>query len=271
VDTPRWIERREPALYWLVDAAFAEPLAALGWPERAAVETALGGTAASGRTATAILALPDRAERIHLRPVRHGGLFGALWRGAILDVARPAQELRATARLLAAGAPVPTPVLVAAYRARGRLWTAVVGTRHVEDARDGLAWLAARPARVELLRGARAAGAAIRRFHDAGGSHADLHAKNLLVREHAGETEVTVIDLDRARAGTPPAPARRMRELMRLVRALHKRGLAEVVGARGCAAALSAYCAGDRALRRALLTHLPRERRRIARHAWLYR
>jgi hypothetical protein len=62
-----------------------------------------------------------------------------------------------------------------------------------------------------------------------------------------------------------------MRELMRLVRALHKCGLAEQVGARGCAAALSAYCGGDRALRRALLAHLPRERRRVARHRWLYR
>jgi hypothetical protein len=278
VGAPRWIERREPALYWLVDATFAEPLAALGWPDPEVVADALLGAAggsgsatAAGRTATAILALPDRAERIHLRPVRHGGVFGALWRGAILGVARPAAELRATTKLFAAGAPVPQPVLVVAHRARGPLWSAVVGTRHVEDARDGDAWLAARPARAELLRGARAAGAAIRRFHDAGGSHADLHAKNLLVCKRADTTEVTVIDLDRARAGAPPAPARRMRELMRLVRALHKRGLAEIVGARGYTAALSAYCAGDRALRRALIAHLPRERRRLARHRWLYR
>jgi hypothetical protein len=268
---PRWIERREPARYWLVDEAFAESLAALGWPEPAAVERALGGVGGTGRTATAILALPDRPERIHLRPVRHGGRFALLWRGAIWGVERPAAELRATAQLFAAGAPVPRPVLVAAHRRRGPLWSAVVGTRHVEEARDGIAWLAAQPAREELVRGARAAGAAIRRFHDAGGSHADLHAKNLLLREREGRTELFVIDLDRARAGAPPAPARRMRELMRLVRALHKRGLAEQVGARGCAAALSAYCAGDRALRRALLAHLPRERRRIARHRWLYR
>src|SRR5262249_23324449 len=157
-------------------------------------------------------------------------------------------------------------VLVAAHRACGPLWSAVVGTVHVEGARDGLAWLGARPSRAELVRGARAAGAAIRRFHDAGGEHADLQIKNLLVRERGGETEALVIDLDRARAGDPPSPARRMRELARLVRSLHKRGVAEQVGVRGAAAALSAYCAGDRDLRRALLVHLPRERRRIARH-----
>jgi hypothetical protein len=268
---PRWTLRRERALYWLVDAALAEPLAALGWPDREAVEHALRAAAANGRTATAILALPGRSLRIHLRPVRHGGLFAPVWRDAIWGVARPVAELRAHARLHAAGAPVPRPVLVAAHRARGPLWSAVVGTVHVEGARDGLAWLTARPARSELLRGARAAGAAIRRFHDAGGSHADLQIKNLLLLAPGGETEVLVIDLDRARADRPPSPARRMRELMRLVRALHKRGVADQVGARGCAAALSAYCAGDRALRRALLAHLPRERCRLARHAWLYR
>jgi hypothetical protein len=270
-DAPRWIERRDPTHYWLVDAAFAEPLAALGWPEWTAVERALRGSAGSGRTATAILALPDRAERIHLRPVRHGGLLGPLWRGALWGVARPAAELRATARLLAAGAPVPRPVLVVAHRVRGPLWSAVVGTQHVEGARDGIAWLATRPSRSELLRGARAAGAAIRRFHEAGGSHADLHVKNLLFREQGPAAEVLVIDLDRARAGAPPDPGWRFAELMRLVRALHKRGLADQVGARGCAAALSAYCGGDRTLRRALLAHRQRELRRLARHAWLYR
>jgi hypothetical protein len=268
---PRWIERRERALYWLVDAALAGPLAAIGWPDRAAVERALRGSAERGRAATAILALPDRTERIHLRPVRHGGLLAPLWGESIWGIARPAAELRDTARLIEAGAPVPRPVLVAAHRARGPLWSAVVGTIHVENARDGMAWLTARPAREDLLRGARAAGAAIRRFHDAGGSHADLQIKNVLFRARDGETDAIVIDLDRVRAGRPPPPARRMRELMRLVRALHKRGVAEQVGRRGCSAALSAYCAGDRALRRALLAHLPRERRRLARHAWLYR
>jgi 3-deoxy-D-manno-octulosonic acid kinase len=266
-----WIERRERGLYWLVDAVFAEPLAALGWPDRTAVEEALGVAAADGRTATAVLAVPGCSERIHLRPVRHGGLLAPLWRGAILGITRPAAELRVNARLFDAGAPVPRPALVAAHRARGPLWSAVVGTVHVEAARDGLAWLAAKPPFPELVHGARAAGAAIRRFHDAGGQHADLQIKNLLVRTSGGGIEVLVIDLDRARAGPPPSPARRMRELARLVRSLHKRGVADHVGNRGAAAALSAYCAGDRDLRRALLVHLPRERRRIERHRLLYR
>ena len=111
----------------------------------------------------------------------------------------------------------------------------------------------------------------MRRLHDAGGRHADLHIGNLLVRERERETEALVIDLDRARIVPKMTAARRLAELMRLYRSLLKRRLDHRVGSRGYAAFFSAYTAGDRALRRALLAHLPRERRRIARHAILYR
>ena len=57
-----------------------------------------------------------------------------------------------------------------------------------------------------------------------------------------------------------------MQELMRLQRSLEKRGLDGVVGPRGRAAFLSAYCGEDRALRRALLACAGREQRRIALH-----
>jgi len=270
-DSARFLERLDANQHWRVDVAFAPTLEALGWPARAAVEEALREAASHGRGATAILALPECGERLHLRPVRHGGLLGPLWRGAIWGATRPLAELETTAALRAAGAPVPRPVLVAAHRWAGPLWTAVLGTVHVEGGRDGLAWLASEPDPVRLRRGIRAAGIAIRRFHDAGGRHADLQPKNLLFRECAETTEVTVIDLDRSRCGAPPDAARRMQELMRLLRGLRKRGVERRVGARGLLAGLVAYCDGDRELRRALLTHLRRERRRLARHAWAHR
>jgi hypothetical protein len=188
--------------------------------------------------------------------VRHGGLLGPLWGAAIWGTARPAAELRVTERLRAAGAPVPRPLLVVAQRVRGPLWSAVVGTQHVEDARDGVAWLAARPDRSALLRGARAAGAAIRRFHDAGGSHADLHVKNLLFRERGADTEVLVIDLDRARADAPPDP-RRCAELMRPRRAARR---ASRAGYARLLRRLSAHCGRPRAAPGAA-RGTPRERR----------
>ncbi|MEM7408994.1 MAG: lipopolysaccharide kinase InaA family protein [Myxococcota bacterium] len=271
---PGFERSQEPDQIWQVDARFAAALREQGWPAPDAVARCFGsvgsgGEGSEGRGATAILALPGHSERLHLRPVRHGGLLGPLWAGCILGFERPLSELRVTETLRAAGAPVPRAVSVVAHRRFGPLWEAIYATEHVEDAADGLAWLARAPSRPARVAGARAVGAAIRRFHDAGGQHPDLHIKNLLLR--GTEPEVWVIDLDGARADAPPTPPRRMQELMRLVRSLHKRGVAEQIGVRGLAAGFSAYCGGDRGLRGALWRCLPREQRRMARHAWAYR
>jgi Ser/Thr protein kinase RdoA (MazF antagonist) len=197
--------------------------------------------------------------------VRHGGLAAALWRGRVLGVGRPAAELRGAAALAAAGAPVARAAFVAGERRLG-LWRAAVATWLEPNARDAAAFLAAGPDRSRALRAAAAAGLALRRFHDAGGRHADLHAGNLLVREGDADCEVRIVDLDRARRGKPPSAPARMAEMMRLYRSLVKRGLACRLGARGCAAFLRAYTGRDRRLRRALLRRLPRELRLLRRH-----
>jgi 3-deoxy-D-manno-octulosonic acid kinase len=178
-------------------------------------------------------------------------------------------ELEVSAELLARGAPVPRAALAVGRRV-GLFWQACVGTVHEEDTRDAAAFLGTEPPTRRTLRAARAAGAALRRFHDAGGCHADLQAGNLLVREHDSDTEVLVIDLDRASIAQEVSPSRRMKELMRLYRSLLKRKLLDTVGRRGCAAFLSAYTGGDRGLRQALLAHLRRERLRVALHALRY-
>lgn len=255
-----------------VASEFVAAVEAASLPEPGALAAREAGADASrGRAGTAVIALPGREERIHLRPVRHGGWLGGLLRGALWGLARPTHEIQATARLSAAGAPVPRPVLVAGARLAGPLWTAVVGTVHEEGSADGVAFLGSRPDRKRLLRAAEAAGRAVRRFHDAGGRHADLHIKNLLLHEGEDGSRALVIDLDRVRVDGPPSPRRRMRELMRLYRSLVKRGLLAQVGPRGCARFFAAYVDRDRALRRALLAHLPRERRRVALHALGYR
>jgi len=224
---------------------------------------------ARGRAATALWLARD-GSRALLRPVRHGGLLAPLWGERLLGLARPLRELRVAAELHARGAPVPRPLLVVGMR-RGIFWQAALATAYEEGARDGFALLAEAPAPARLVRALAAAARAVRRFHDAGGRHPDLHLGNLLFLEREKACEALVIDLDGARAGEPPGAARRMRELMRLYRSVAKRGLGAQVGARGCARFLSAYCGGDRALRRALLAALPRERLRLARHAASWR
>lgn len=256
----------------VVHEAFEQAVRALGFPERDAVHALFARAHADGphgRRATAAIALPGREERIHLRPVRHGGVLAPLWGERIARLARPVLELHITETLRRRGAPVPHPVLVVGWRAHP-LWRAFYATQHVEASLDGLAWLEKRPDAARIAAVAASAGRAVRAFHAAGGRHADLHLKNLLVQ--TAETErVLVIDLDRARVGAPPAPRRRMRELMRLYRSLLKRGVLEQVGRHGCAAFFDAYTGGDAALARALMDHWPRERRRVARHARGYR
>ncbi len=157
------------------------------------------------------------------------------------------------------------PALVAAERRSG-LWRAAVATWFEPDAIDAERYLASDPAPARTLRAAAAAGTALRRFHDAGGRHADLHAGNLLLREGAAGCEAWLVDLDRARDGAPPGAQGRLAEIMRLYRSLSKRGLLGRLGRRGCAVFLAAYTGSDRDLRRALVRHLPRERRRLALH-----
>jgi 3-deoxy-D-manno-octulosonic acid kinase len=249
-------------------AAALRPLALLepGALERWLAAAEAGGT---GRAATASIAIPA-GPRVIVRRLRHGGLLGPLLGGRYLGPGRVLRELEATARLRAAGAPVPEPVLALALR-RGVCWALAIATVHEEGAVDALEFFAARPDEARLLRAAAAAGAALRRFHDAGGRHADLHVKNLLLRETRAGCDVIVIDLDRGRAGAPPGPRRRAREIGRLWRSLLKRGVLESLGERGAAAFVSAYCAGDRGLREALGRFLPAERRKARLHALHYR
>jgi 3-deoxy-D-manno-octulosonic acid kinase len=262
--------RTAPSARLVVDPEYADAAVSLGLADAAGLDRRLASASgAGGRAGSALLALPG-GLRLHLRPVRHGGWLAPLWGDRLLGLGRPLRELEANAALRERGAPVPRPVLVAGLR-RGWLWSAAVGTLHEDDTRDGLAWIDARPTRRALAAVARAAARAVRRFHDAGGRHADLHLGNLLLRERPGGVEVLVIDLDKARVGAAPDAARRMRELMRLYRSLAKRGAADAFGARGCARFLHAYCGGDRALRSALLARLPQERRRLSRHARSWR
>ena len=111
----------------------------------------------------------------------------------------------------------------------------------------------------------------MRAFHDAGARHADLHLGNLLFRARGADFDIWVIDLDGARLAEPPSAQERMQELMRLQRSLVKHGLSERLGIRARASFFAAYTGGDRVLRSALLSSLPRERARLAWHVLGYR
>lgn len=255
----------------VVDPSLEEAALAAGLLGPDAFERAFASPHGSGRAPTALLALGPGGPRLHLRRLVHGGLLGPLLGESFLGMRRPLHELRVTRELREAGAPVPRAALALARRRVGPLRACAVATYLEEDTVDAADFLAAKPDAGRCLAAAAAAGRSIRRFHDAGGRHADLHVKNLLLRDRPGGMACVVVDLDKARVVTDPSPAERMRELMRLFRSLVKRGLLDTVGARGCARFLSAYCGDDRRLRAALLRRLDPELRRVALHRVTYR
>jgi len=268
-DDPAFERIQRPGMRALVARERVSALRAAGLLDPTGIEAALAHAAgAHGRAPTAIVALAQDF-RLVVRPLRRGGLLGPLLGSTLFGPRRPLREFEVCAALRHAGAPVPETVLAVAWR-RGLRWRGAVTTRMEEGVRDGLAFLEATPTQSGLASALRAAGHAVRRFHDAGGSHADLHVKNLLVRELPTSCEVLVVDLDRARRMPSVSGRRRAVELMRLYRSLHKRRVIEVVGERGCVTFWRAYWYGDRSLRASVAEHLPQQRRRSARHIRAY-
>jgi hypothetical protein len=175
----------------------------------------------AGRASTGLLTLDGSPAPLHLRRALHGGLLAPLWRGGLAGVQRLRAELDVNAELLRRGAPGPVPALAIAER-RGALWRAIVATLHQPESLDGLALLREHPSSARIERCALAAGQAARRFHDLGGRHADLNLGNLLLCEGDALCSATLIDLDKGRVGPPTDERRRLRELRRLDRSLHK-------------------------------------------------
>lgn len=251
----------------IVADPFRDDVEALSLSQPGGVERwrATGTPVEGGRGGSVRVELPGSGTPVHLRPLRHGGWLRRVTGRRFLGTRRSADELAVTERLASAGAPVPDPVLVVARR-RGIFWHVDVGTRFVERS-TSLSRLLKRDEGSRALTAARAAGRAVRRFHDAGGSHRDLHAANLLVADSA----VTVVDLDGARCLATLSAARRMRELMRLARSLRK-------GHPGCPnldgileALFEGYTGGDARLRDQLFSYERRERLRNAVHALAWR
>lgn len=227
-------------------------------------------TGAKGRAHTTLLRFPGRADNVIFRQLHHGGALSKILGKRFIGPDRSLEELSVTNQLHALGAPVPIPVLALAERSLGPWFHCAVATIYEENTWDMLDFLYGQPTTTSVIAAAEAAGLAIRRFHDAGGKHPDLHVKNLLLRKLSKHYECVVIDLDRANVGSPPNNRRRMLELMRLLRSLHKRNVFKTVGIRGCARFLSAYCGNDQEFQNSLLKYVSSEFRKIKIHGLHY-
>jgi 3-deoxy-D-manno-octulosonic acid kinase len=159
-----------------------------------------------------------------VREYRKGGLLRRLRGRRMRGRWRPLDELVLHRRLAALGVPVPDAV-GCVIRKGPTGWRGFLLLHEVEGAVDLESVLhgVAAPDGADPRHVLREAGRVVRKLHDAGVPHPDLHPKNLLL---APGGRVLVIDLDKAR----PSPgvlseAQRIDNLARLGRAIEKHRL----------------------------------------------
>jgi len=185
-----------------------------------------------GRGRGVAVSAGDRGQWV-LRHYHRGGLPGRLIRDSYAWLgerpARPVREFEVLVALSEAGAPVPRPVAARVAR-MGLCYRGDILVERIADSRS----LADAATSLPTVRWSEV-GRAIRRFHDAGGWHADLNARNILM----APDNVVLIDLDRGRSDCE-APIRQRRNLDRLLRSLHKLGLMPAAG-NGWRALIEAY------------------------------
>ncbi|MEX2472281.1 MAG: lipopolysaccharide kinase InaA family protein [Gemmatimonadota bacterium] len=180
---------------------------------------------------------PEARPRWAVRHYLRGGAVAALLRDRYLDVgaSRPERELEASSAARARGLPTPAVVAGATYPAGPMRYTADLVTELVPDSMDlarvlfeappaGRGRSDAAPTTPSRSDALRATGALLVRTAMAGVRHADLNARNVVIRDGDDGVEAYLVDLDRGRIrNTPrPADARAMRD--RLTHSLRKLG-----------------------------------------------
>lgn len=174
-----------------------------------------------GRGAMRIIDAGPLGEAV-VRPYRRGGFVERFNKRRYFLGDRAFDELVSTHRLRLRGAPVPEVLAAVQVRLQPGYGGCLV-TRRIPRASPASSVLGEPEAPVAGM--LEAMGRAVRRFHEAGGIHADLNAHNVLVSADR-DGSMTIIDLDRATVAAGPAPPGRARaNLRRLRRSFEKLGL----------------------------------------------
>jgi tRNA A-37 threonylcarbamoyl transferase component Bud32 len=206
-------------------------------------------------------------EAVAIRRYRHGGLLRRLTGDLFFLGNRPFQELVVTEEARSAG--VPTLKILAAIR-QGGWWGWYRGyliTEYLPATLDLIHYLDQQPAGAKRQKVIEQAAEAVRKIHQKGIYHADLHLKNFLVEE-GKRVKVYLIDFDKSTVFSHLGPSRRMKNLRRLDRSaekLKRLGLSLIESDKKhfC----HAYVAGDQSL----LPYLKRFVERYWWHSLMYR
>lgn len=234
---PGFTEIRERNTRLIVRAEMAEAVAKALHPlHQAWVRFAQRRFTAQGRAGVVSVPLGDDYPSLIVRRYRHGGLLAGLLRSLYIGPDRAVMELAVSETARLGGMRTPRAVGVLVSRVLGPFRRLAIMTEEISDSEDLVHYccrLNDYPPETAALekRGAiREAARQIRKMHDIGIVHADLHLKNLLLRRRSTETpEMYVIDFDRAFVTARLTPKQRLRNLKRLARSVRKVRVADAV------------------------------------------
>lgn len=217
-------------------------------PEKLALDPGEGARLLSGRGRP--LSVPIRGrppERMVVRKYLHGGLSGPLFGGIFFGASRSVREARLAACAAARGVPTYVPLAAVTKRFLGLFYRAWLVSLEIQGGTDLVEFFRMGPAPDCRRRVIEIAGRAVRKMHDCGILHADLHVKNILARGADGpEPELFLLDWDRSRVLEALSVRQRVSNLLRLDRSadkLSRRGVA--VTARDRQRFLRGYLGGD--------------------------
>ena len=202
---------------------------ALGPLDQAWVRIGQRRFTARGRSGIASFPMGDDSPPMMVRSYVHGGILAGITRDLYWGFHRALDEL--TVAELAREEEVRTtpPIGILCRQVIGPFWRLAYLSEEVSDSEDLIHYccrVADYPPETAAMekRGViREAAAQIRRMHDIGIFHADLHLKNLLLqRQPAGAPKVYIIDFDRAVEHPDLTLGQRLKNLKRLARSVRK-------------------------------------------------
>jgi len=184
---------------------------------------------ARGRAGIVSFPLGDGLPPMMVRRYVHGGFLARVTRDLYLGPMRALNELAVAEAARSGGVRTTTAIGVLCRHVRGPFWRLAFLSRELPDSEDLVHYccrLADYPAETAALekRGVlREAALQVRKMHDLGIYHGDLHLKNLLLQRQAtGTPQVYVIDFDRAEVVPELALDQRLKNLKRLARSVRK-------------------------------------------------
>ncbi|HHT9124430.1 MAG TPA: lipopolysaccharide kinase InaA family protein [Candidatus Brocadiia bacterium] len=214
------------------------------------------GSIRSGREPHAVIHIPELAdERIIIKHSRHGGLFGYIAGDMYCKRNRFMNELIATETAIERGVNTAEVIAVIKHKIFGTFYRYDVLSKEIPDSLDLVEFLTnplqrfvgaycntpLHPERKKIIE---TIAQTIRKMHDAGLYHTDLHLKNILIQSTSGDTppsplrgtqavlgsgergvckfKAYIIDMDKAKTMDLMSTKLRMRNLSRLDRSVEK-------------------------------------------------